>query len=253
MATYGFWKVAQDDPDARGGDRAPPATASRRASCSASANRVVHGLRALGLRRGDTIAAMLDERGRDARALPRRARRRGSTSRRSTATSPRPRSRTSSTTATRRRSSPRRGRPTCAPRRSTASTSRARALRHGAPRGLRAATRSSRRGSPRRCPTERAAGASMTYTSGTTGRPKGVRRPARARVEPEAIAEPNAMFLRLFGITPHDDGRAPRRLAALPHGGAQLLHQPPALRAHRRARWTSGRPRARSTSSRATA
>src|SRR5438105_3414356 len=54
-------------------------------------------------------------------------------------------------------------------------------------------------------PTERSAGASMTYTSGTTGRAKGVRRPL-APVEPEAVAEPNALFLRLFGITPHDDG-----------------------------------------------
>ena len=45
----------------------------------------------------------------------------------------------------------------------------------------------------------------MTYTSGTTGQPKGVRRPL-APVEPEAVAEPNALFLRLFGITPHDQG-----------------------------------------------
>src|SRR5438105_949590 len=41
--------------------------------------------------------------------------------------------------------------------------------------------------------------------AGTTGRPRGVRRPL-APIEPEVVAEMNAMFLRLFGITPHDDG-----------------------------------------------
>jgi long-chain acyl-CoA synthetase len=58
---------------------------------------------------------------------------------------------------------------------------------------------------PDTTPADRSAGASMTYTSGTTGRPKGVRRPL-APVDPEAVAEPNAMFLRLFGITPMDEG-----------------------------------------------
>jgi long-chain acyl-CoA synthetase len=45
----------------------------------------------------------------------------------------------------------------------------------------------------------------MTYTSGTTGRPKGVRRPL-ADVEPEVVAVPLAQFLMLFGITPRDNG-----------------------------------------------
>ena len=54
-------------------------------------------------------------------------------------------------------------------------------------------------------PEGRRAGASMTYTSGTTGRPKGVRRPL-APVAPEVVAEPNAMFLGLFGIRPKDNG-----------------------------------------------
>jgi long-chain acyl-CoA synthetase len=52
-------------------------------------------------------------------------------------------------------------------------------------------------------PSDRRAGASMTYTSGTTGRPKGVRRPL-PDVPPEPVAEQLAMFLGLFGIKPRD-------------------------------------------------
>ncbi|HEY6460574.1 MAG TPA: AMP-binding protein, partial [Polyangiaceae bacterium] len=57
MATYGFWKVAEDDP----GHVALVTPAGERVTAGAllaECNRVVHGLRALGLRRGDTIAAM---------------------------------------------------------------------------------------------------------------------------------------------------------------------------------------------------
>jgi long-chain acyl-CoA synthetase len=60
-------------------------------------------------------------------------------------------------------------------------------------------------GQPTSLPSDRRAGASMTYTSGTTGQPKGVRRPL-APVAPEVVAEPNAMFLALFGIRPKDNG-----------------------------------------------
>jgi long-chain acyl-CoA synthetase len=50
-------------------------------------------------------------------------------------------------------------------------------------------------------PDDRTAGATMTYTSGTTGKPKGVRRPLPA-ASPDAVGEANAMFLALFGIPP---------------------------------------------------
>ena len=84
------------------------------------------------------------------------------------------------------------------------------------------------RAAGRRCRPSAAPGLVMTYTSGTTGAPRACA--ARCRpIAPDVIGERNAMFLRLFGIPPRR-GRAPRRLAALPHGGAQLLHQPPALR-----------------------
>ena len=48
-------------------------------------------------------------------------------------------------------------------------------------------------------PADRSAGAVMNYTSGTTGRPKGVRRRLMP-VEPEAVATMTSMLLAMFGI-----------------------------------------------------
>jgi long-chain acyl-CoA synthetase len=50
-------------------------------------------------------------------------------------------------------------------------------------------------------PEDRTAGGVMNYTSGTTGRPKGVRR-ALPRVAPEPVMTGYAMFLLLFGMKP---------------------------------------------------
>ncbi len=58
---------------------------------------------------------------------------------------------------------------------------------------------------PHTTPGDRSAGGPMTYTSGTTGRPKGVRR-ASYHVPPEAVSTPQAMFLALFGIVPGSPG-----------------------------------------------
>jgi long-chain acyl-CoA synthetase len=60
-------------------------------------------------------------------------------------------------------------------------------------------------GQPRRTPADRTAGASMTYTSGTTGKPKGVRRPLTG-APPETVATQQALFLSLFGIQPGSPG-----------------------------------------------
>ena len=60
-------------------------------------------------------------------------------------------------------------------------------------------------GQPTTLPDARVAGAVMTYTSGTTGRPKGVKRPLPP-VAPELIGSSYAMFLCLFGIQPKGDG-----------------------------------------------
>lgn len=60
-------------------------------------------------------------------------------------------------------------------------------------------------GQPSTAPTERSAGAAMTYTSGTTGRPKGVRRAVGAG-DPDVVAGQQASFLALFGIFPGSTG-----------------------------------------------
>jgi long-chain acyl-CoA synthetase len=59
-------------------------------------------------------------------------------------------------------------------------------------------------GQPDTLPEERTAGAPMQYTSGTTGRPKGVRRPLTGAA-PESVAERTALFFSLFGMQPFDD------------------------------------------------
>jgi long-chain acyl-CoA synthetase len=53
-------------------------------------------------------------------------------------------------------------------------------------------------------PDDRATGAAMHYTSGTTGKPKGVKR-ALPEIEPDTSAELFTFLLGLFGIT-HDEG-----------------------------------------------
>ncbi|MEU8267032.1 acyl-CoA synthetase [Sphaerisporangium sp. NPDC049002] len=55
-------------------------------------------------------------------------------------------------------------------------------------------------GRPETLPGERTAGATMHYTSGTTGRPKGVRRPLNG-LDPDDAAELMAFLLSLFGVT----------------------------------------------------
>ena len=60
-------------------------------------------------------------------------------------------------------------------------------------------------GQPSTTPSERSAGAAMTYTSGTTGRPKGVRRPVGV-ADPDTVAAAQAGFLSLFGIMPGSEG-----------------------------------------------
>src|SRR6185312_2209633 len=56
-------------------------------------------------------------------------------------------------------------------------------------------------GHPETMPEDRSAGATMTYTAGTTGKPKGVRRPLLP-ISPDQVGEANAMFLMLFGMEP---------------------------------------------------
>jgi len=57
---------------------------------------------------------------------------------------------------------------------------------------------------PTTLPEDRSSGQVMNYTSGTTGKPKGVRRPL-ADVSPETVASMSALFLSMFDLKPNDD------------------------------------------------
>jgi long-chain acyl-CoA synthetase len=58
-------------------------------------------------------------------------------------------------------------------------------------------------GQPDSLPADRAAGQVMNYTSGTTGRPKGVRR-GLAPIDPDTASSLSAGFLGMFGVKPED-------------------------------------------------
>ncbi len=58
-------------------------------------------------------------------------------------------------------------------------------------------------GQPDSMPEDRAAGQVMNYTSGTTGKPKGVRR-ALAPLDPDTVSTLMTGFLGLFGVQPED-------------------------------------------------
>jgi long-chain acyl-CoA synthetase len=58
-------------------------------------------------------------------------------------------------------------------------------------------------GQPTTRPDNRTGGAAMHYTSGTTGRPKGVKR-ALADIDPDELGALYSMFLSLFGVQPED-------------------------------------------------
>jgi long-chain acyl-CoA synthetase len=57
-----------------------------------------------------------------------------------------------------------------------------------------------RSGQPESRPADRIAGSAMHYTSGTTGKPKGVRRNLSGR-DPDEAAELSVLLLQLFGVT----------------------------------------------------
>ena len=59
-------------------------------------------------------------------------------------------------------------------------------------------------GQPTSAPEDRRAGALMNYTSGTTGRPKGVRRPL-PDIDADTMAELGTFLHMLFGIEAHND------------------------------------------------
>jgi long-chain acyl-CoA synthetase len=60
------------------------------------------------------------------------------------------------------------------------------------------------RGQPTEMPENRTTGQVMNYTSGTTGKPKGVRRPL-PEISPEIVAMLTSGLLGMFGLQPEDD------------------------------------------------
>jgi long-chain acyl-CoA synthetase len=59
-------------------------------------------------------------------------------------------------------------------------------------------------GQPADMPADRSGGAAMHYTSGTTGKPKGVRR-RLSGADPDTVAAAGGFLFNLFGIEPYDD------------------------------------------------
>ena len=203
MTEHAFWKLAEEDPsrvaviDAEG--KAISAGELLRAS-----NQIVHGLRALGLQPGDAIAVMLTNEV-AVLELYMAAVQAGwyMTPINSHLTAPEVAYIVGDCEAKAL---------FCNPRTADACVQAANSLNFpaqarfatGAVNGFRPFAEL-KAGQPDTRPSDRRAGASMTYTSGTTGQPKGVRRPL-APVAPELVAEPNAMFLMLFGIQPKNNG-----------------------------------------------
>ena len=199
----GFWKYAQEDPDYLA-IVDPDGTEYTAGEVLARANQVVHALRSLGLQQGDTVAAILPN-GRhpmhvylaalqagwyyvpiNYRLLGARDRVHPPGLRSEGVHQPR---------ALRRRSRARRPtRPASRP------THR---LAHGSIPGFRSFDEVVDP-QPTTMPENRATGAAMHYTSGTTGKPKGVKR-ALADIDPDTSAELFTFLLGLFGITHGDD------------------------------------------------
>ena len=82
----------------------------------------------------------------------------------------------------------------------------------------------------------------MHYTSGTTGRPKGVKR-GLFEIDPSDMGELMAYCPSLFGIEARDGHVHLTVLAALPHGRADVDGQRPAHGPHRGAHGQVDAPR----------
>ncbi|GAA3150826.1 acyl-CoA synthetase [Planomonospora alba] len=225
MGTLGFWRLAQADPDWIAAVD-PDGTEHRAGDLLARANRLVHGLRELGLKAGDGICGLVPN-GADGLVLYLAALQAG----------------WYYTPVNWHLTGPEIG--------YIVADSEAKAFfvheRYAAD-GMRGAAESGiaadrvfafgrvggarptadlTDGRPDTPPPGRTAGATMHYTSGTTGRPKGVRRPLSG-LDPDDSAELMTFLLSLFGITPGKENAhlvtSPSYHTAVTQFGGTALH-----------------------------
>ena len=200
--TLGFWKVAQEDPS-RTALIDPSGTEVSYGELFAEANRLVHGLRALGLRTGDGVACVLPN-GTELLSLYFAAMQAGwyLTPINHHLVGPEIAYIVNDCDA---------GALVVDERFAAEAAGAAQELvldgerrfSVGAVDGYRPLSELTD-GQPDTLPEDRSAGAPMHYTSGTTGQPKGVRR-RLSGADPDAVAGAGGGFLGLFGIKPFDD------------------------------------------------
>lgn len=202
MSEYGFWNLAQQDPDHLALVE-PNGNELTAGELLAEANRIVHGLRALGVKQGDCVATCLPN---DA-AMIATYLAAGQAGMYLTPINHHLTAGEIGYILT-----------DCEAKAFIASDRFAAACSSAAEQaGLPASTRFAigtiagfrplsalTEGQPATLPGERAAGQVMNYTSGTTGKPKGVRR-TLAPYDPDTVFSMYAMFLGMFGIQGRDD------------------------------------------------
>ncbi|WP_327585300.1 acyl-CoA synthetase [Nonomuraea sp. NBC_00507] len=197
MGTLGFWRLAQADPEWIAAVD-PDGTEHRAGELLARSNRLVHGLRDLGLKPGDGICGLVPN-GADGLVLYLAAMQAG------WYYTPVNWHLTGSEIAYIVSDSEAKAF-FVHPRFAATGAEGARAIEPdrrfllGEGPGFRAASELTD-GRPDSTPADRTAGATMHYTSGTTGKPKGVKRPLSG-LDPDDSAELMTFLLGLFGITP---------------------------------------------------
>ncbi len=201
MAEYGFWNLAQQEP-AQTALVDPDGRRLAAGELLARANRLVHGLRALGLRQGDAIATVLPN-GAPMIELYLAALQAGwyLTPINHHLTAPEIAYILQDSGAKAFFGADRFA-AACAGAASEIDFPRKARFAIGAVEGFDPYD-SLLEGQPTDMPADRVAGQVMNYTSGTTGRPKGVRR-ALAPYDPDTVASLFGMFLVMFGISPRD-------------------------------------------------
>ncbi|WP_214109977.1 acyl-CoA synthetase [Acrocarpospora catenulata] len=221
MGSLGFWRLAQDDPEWIAAID-PDGTEHTAGDLLARANRLVHGLRELGLRRGDGICALVPN-GVDGLTLYLAALQAGwyYTPINWHLTGPEIAHIVADSEAKAYFVHER-----YAAEGVRAAADPARCFAFGQVPGFRPAAELTA-GRPDSPPPDRTAGVTMHYTSGTTGKPKGVRRPLTG-LDPDDAAELMTALLAFFGITPgHPNAHlvtSPNYHTAVTQFGGTALH-----------------------------